>query len=334
VFEDLLQHGLDLRMVGRGEREQRDFLVAGGVQDVADGVHDLGDRALANGARDCSRLAEAAAARAAPVDFDDATVMRDLDVGHQLADRGGGQRRHKALANARWRGCGGRCHCGNFAGGCVVRAVKSRDVQSFDVQQRVKLRFAGEVAHCVPRLHQFDEGVFSFTDDEDVEEVGDGFGVEGAVPAADDQRMRRVAVGTVDGESGQIEKLEGVGVELLVGDADGEDVETGDRPVAFECVERDAGPAHLRDHIRCGKVGAFGQDVGPAVEGVVKDGQREVGHPQVVYIGEGQTDANVSSIPRLVNSVVFTAYVAPWFPDAVQERFDGFPGDGPHRGHS
>ncbi len=101
------------------------------------------------------------------------------------------------------------------------------------------------MACCLPRLHQFDEDLFCLADDEHVEEVGDGFGVEGAVPAADDQRMCRVAVGAADRQPCQVEEFEGVGEELFVGGADREDVETGDGTVALQRIERDAAPSRI-----------------------------------------------------------------------------------------
>ncbi len=67
-------------------------------------LHDFVGGPLAHGAGDRSRLAEAAAARAAALNFDDATIVRDFDVGHDLANRCRRQRGHQTFLDAGWGG--------------------------------------------------------------------------------------------------------------------------------------------------------------------------------------------------------------------------------------
>ena len=64
--------------------------------------------------------------------------------------------------------------------------------------------------------------LFAVADDEDVDEVGQGLGVERAVTAGHDQRVLRAPVGGPYGHTRQIDAVEDVGVDELGGDVEGE----------------------------------------------------------------------------------------------------------------
>ena len=80
---------------------------------------------------------------------------------------------------------------------------------------------------------QFQDHVLGLTDDEDVKEVGDRFGVERAMPAADDEGHGDVPVGAAERDPGQVHQFQAVGIELFVRGADGQDVEGADGLVAL-----------------------------------------------------------------------------------------------------
>ena len=143
----------------------------------------------------------------------------------------------------------------------------------------------------------------------------------------------RASRSALDGQAGQVHQFQRVGVELLVGRADGQQVEGGDGAVALQRVERELRRLHLRDHVRRGEIGAFGQDAGLAIQDIVEKGQREVGHAQIVNVGEGQADVDVRRVPRLVDGVDLPADVSAGPTHAVQDGFDAFPGYWLHSSH-
>ena len=75
---------VDAREVGRAQRRERDFVVAGAAEAAFDHRAHLLLGALAHRPRDHARLAEAAAARAAAEHFDVEAVVHHLDERHEL----------------------------------------------------------------------------------------------------------------------------------------------------------------------------------------------------------------------------------------------------------
>ena len=158
--------------------------------------------------------------------------------------------------------------------------------------------------------HQFDDRLLPIADDESVYKANDRLRVERRVAASDDERVPFVPLAGPQWESRQIKHLQQVGVELLVRQAEANDVKIGQGPLAFQAVKRDARLTHRRDHIHPRHVGSLGQHVRQCVEYVVEDRQPQVGHSQVIDIGEGQTDADGRGFPVLDNTVVLAADVA------------------------
>ena len=72
-----------------------------------------------------------------------------------------------------------------------------------------------------------------------VEEVGDRLGVERRVAAGQHDRVVVGAVGGVQRDAGQVERVEHVGVAELGGEAEAEDVEGADRAVGVDGELRD-----------------------------------------------------------------------------------------------
>ena len=100
-----------------------------------------------------------------------------------------------------------------------------------------------------------------------------------------------VRCGCAQRDARQVEHGEDVGVELLVGQAEAEDVEVAERVARFQPVERDAVAAHDGFEVRPGAVDALGQQVGAAVDQVVEDHQAQVAAAQLVDVGEGERDS-------------------------------------------
>ena len=66
---------------------------------------------------------------------------------------------------------------------------------------------------------------FTLTDHKCIDERVHRFGVHGGMSTGDDDGVSLVTVNRADGDSGQIQHIEGVGVESLVGEGKADDIE-------------------------------------------------------------------------------------------------------------
>ena len=150
----------------------------------------------------------------------------------------------------------------------------------------------------------------------------DRLGVEGGVPAGDDDGVRLVAVGRVQRDPGEVERLEQVRVAELGGEADAEQVELADGPVPVDGELRDAVLAHEPGQVRPDGVGALGEGVRALVEHLVEDHQALVGQPDLVGVGIHQRPVDRDVVPRLDLRVQLTADVLDRLLDLGQQRFE------------
>ena len=140
---------------------------------------------------------------------------------------------------------------------------------------------AGGAPGALPRaddLGDLADRLLAVADDEGVDEVGHGLGVERAVAADDHERVLGAAVLGPHRHAGEVEALEDVGVDELGGEAEGEDVEVAGVVVGVDREERDALGARIsRVHVEPRRVGAFGHRVVTFVQDLVEDLEPLVG---------------------------------------------------------
>ncbi len=203
----------------------------------------------------------------------------------------------------------------------IGHVVKARDVAAFDLGDIAQLGLTVQVAGGAHHPNDFEDCLFPFADDKDVNEGGHRFRVVAGVATGDDQRIAGVALGAADGHSGQVHHIEGVGEKLFVGQAKAKQVELADVSLVFQRVEGDALLAHDRFHVGPGGVNALCQEVAVLVDQVVEDHQPQVGHAEVVDVGEGEGDFVVNIGPVFADLVVFAAGVAARFGDAGEDAF-------------
>ena len=176
----------------------------------------------------------------------------------------------------------------------------------------------------------FEHDVFGFAEDEGVDEGGERFGDERAGASGEDDRVVFGAVEAADGDAGEVEHLEDVGVGEFVGEGEAEGVEVAQAAAVFEREERLAVGAEAVGHVGPGGVAALGEGVGRVVEDVVEDGESAVGLADVVEVGVDQGPADGAFVPVALDHVPLAADVAGGFGDAAQEwvdvngRHDGF----------
>ena len=135
----------------------------------------------------------------------------------------------------------------------------------------------------------------------------------------DDQRIPGAALRREERNPAQIQDVERGGVEGLVRQGNPDNVEICQSVFALQRVERDAVFPQGGFHIRPGGEDALGEGIFTAVDDLVQDGDAQVGHAQVVQVGEDQRDADGGGIPVLDDLVEFAAGVAARFLNGGQD---------------
>ena len=290
---------------------------------------------LAHGAEDHAGLAEAAAAGAAAHDFDGGAVVDYVDEGD---DEVGHRGRHDG-DDAFHHGFGGVgvgwADGSDGAVGGVAGLVERGYVYAGNLGEHgpeftaglFRQVYAGDefLFPLLVHIDDLEDHFFAFADDHGVEEGAHGLRVVAAGAAGDDERVGGVAVFGAQGKAGQVEHGEDVGVELLVGEREGEDVEPVDRVAGFQTEEGDAVAAHHRLEVAPGAVDTLGEQVVVSVDEVVEDHEAEVGATELVDIGEGEGDlaADGGVFPVLWDAVELAAGVAGGLGHFVEDAVKG-----------
>ena len=325
----------DIGVVAATEAEEADFLETAVGDHLVDCLQDLLQGPLTHGAEDHAGLAEAAAARAAAHDLDGGAVVDDVDEGH---DEFGNRRRHDGHHPLHYGGGGvgvGRADLGDGTVGGVAGLVERGDVYAGNACEhspelaaglRRLLRVTVELLFpFLMHVDDFEDHLFAFADDHGIEECAHRFRVEAARAAGYHQRVGGVAIGGAQGNLRQVEHGEDIGIELLIGEREGKDVELGGRVACFEPEKGDSIAAHYGLEVAPRTVDALGQEVVPFVDQVVEDHQPQVGPAQFINIGEGEGDlaADGGGVPVFGDAVEFAAGVAGWLHHFVQDAVQG-----------
>ena len=253
-------------VVARAEREQRDLVAAGLVEQPVGGLDHQVDRPLAHRPVPHAGLAEAAAGGAAAHDLDDHAVVDGLEHGHDRAQHGlAGREPHEDLALGRPRAAPGHPDAGHG-------------------RERPQARLAAVL------LHGRDDGaelVLRLADEEGVEERRQRPGVGDGGAAAEDDGVFPIPLGGVQRHAGQVEHLEDVRVAELVRQGEPPQVALAHRRERLERPQRDAGGAHQVGHVRPRAVGPLGESRRGVVDLAVEDLERGVGDPDLVHVRVG-----------------------------------------------
>ena len=163
------------------------------------------------------------------------------------------------------------------------------------------------------------DGLLPLADDEGVDEGAHRSGVEGGWAAGDDQRVPLVPFLPAERNPAQFEHHQDVRVGELVLEGEADDVEGGKRPLRFQGAEGEAASAQQGLHVRPGGVAALAADVRQAVQDGVEDLEPEVGHPDLVGVGEGEGDAEAAGPVLLPDGVHLAAGVTAWLFDGEEQ---------------
>ena len=140
------------------------------------------------------------------------------------------------------------------------------------------------------RRDYFENDFFSLPDHHGVEERAHGFGVVTGRAAGDHQWVGSAAVAGAQGNAGQVEHGKHVGVELLVGQGEAENVKGCQRVACLQPKERDAIAPQVMLEIRPGTKDALSQEFGPLIDQRIEHLQPQIAASQFVNIWKRQGD--------------------------------------------
>ena len=295
VAQHVGDDAFDAREVRAGQGGERDLVVAGAAQPVADhGPHLVGG-AFPDRPGDHPGLAEPAAAGAAAEHLDVEPVVDDLDQGDELVLRVGplGEVGDGALLDPLGDVgvAGPHRHQGRPV---VLDVVEGRDVDAGQLGEVAQHVVAGGVSLAGQDGGDLPDRLLAVADDEHVDEVGQRLGVVGAVAARDHERVVVVAVLGPDGDAAQVQAVQQVRVDELGRQVERDDVERPGRAVRLEREQGQALVPEQRLEVDPGRVGAFGRRVGAFIQDLVEDLEPLVGQPDLVGIGVNEKPGNLA----------------------------------------
>ena len=223
---------LDAAEVGGREAGQGDLVVARAAQPVVHHVANLLGWSLADGAGDHAGLAETATAGAAAEDLDVEPIVDDLGERHELALGIGprGQVADRALLYDLRHASLEGLDRGDAPVVEVAHVVEAGHVDARDpcqLPQHVAAALLGPPPG-LPRgdhLGDLADHLLAVAQHDEVEEVGEGLGVVGAVASGADQRVGAGPASCVQRDAGQVEAVQDVRVDELCRKVEGDDVE-------------------------------------------------------------------------------------------------------------
>ena len=325
LVEEVLEHAVDAGVVARGKAEEPDFLVASRLQPHFGDAADLVGIALPRRPRDHPDLAEAAPARAAPLDLQRQSVVHSL---HERYDRLLRLRHEVQVGNDapddRLVPRLERLDRLDRPVGSVAWPEERRDVHARDlgeVPQEVlaagarTLPFGDDVADLVDRF-------FALSYDERIEEVGDRLRVVRARPATQHERVVAAALAREERHASQFEHREHRRVAKLELKRESEHVERRCRRAALDREERQPLRAQRRFHVGPRHEEALARDVGPLVQRVVQQSETDIAHPDFVRVGECEAPLQRHAVEALVDGIQLAARVARRLLRAEDEAFE------------
>ena len=242
--------------------------------------------------------------------------MDDVDVGHEelvgivdgvevgddaFADHG------RCIAHGRDR----------FDGAVFVvgDVVEGRDIDAPDVGGRFQEFFLGRAPLLVffVEVEEIHHDFLPVAQHEEVEKVGDGFRVAGAGAAAHDEVFQVMPVLREQRDAAEFEHVETGRERHLVLEGEPDEVELCEGRTGLEREQGQAHFAHLFLHVEPGREDPLAVGVLPLVDEVVEDLDAEVGHADLIGVGETEREAQVDCRRVLLDAVQLPADVTAGF---------------------
>ncbi len=197
--------------------------------------------------------------------------------------------------------------------GQVVDVVEARHVDLAGLGEAEEDLFApARTALGLPRaddLGHVENGLLAVADDRAVDELRDRLGVEGRMPAREDDGVVDRTVPGLQRDARQVQGRQHVRVAQLRGEGQAEHVEGTHGAVAVHGELRHLVLAHQLFEVGPHAVRALRQHAFALVQHLVQDHDALVGQPDLVRVRVHERPADVTRIPRLDGGVELTADV-------------------------
>ena len=175
--------------------------------------------------------------------------------------------------------------------------------------QELLLGIVSRFFHVDIQSAQLGERFFSLSDGEQVEKLGNGFGIEGAVTAADHDRAVLAAIRRTQRHSRKLQYAEHRGIAELILQRKAEKIKIFHGIVALQGGQRQVMLAHFFLHIRPRREHTLAPNVGLGIQRAVEHAHTHIGHADLVCIGKAECKSAVDTF--------FIFYDLPIFPAAV-----------------
>ena len=179
-------------------------------------------------------------------------------------------------------------------------------------------------AGAAVQLDQLHGHVLALAQAHKVDEVGQRLGVVHGGAAGNDQRRQAGTVGGVEGDVRQIQHVEDGGKRHLVANGKGHDVEIRDGVAGFQREKGHIRLSQLLLHVAPRGEHTLAPDAGQVVHDAVENAHAQIGHADLVGVGEAEGDAGVHLVFVFQNGVVFSAHIAGGLLYAGQDAFQSF----------
>ena len=193
----------------------------------------------------------------------------------------------------------------------VRDVVEGRDVDAADVGGRFQKLVLGRALLLVffVEVEEVHHDLFPVTEHEEVEKVGDGLRVAGAGAAAHDEVSEVVPIFGEQRHAAQFQHVETGREGHLVLEGKPDEVELRERRPRLEREQGQADVPHLLLHVEPGCEDPLAVGVLPLVDEVVEDLDAEVGHADLIGVGETEREPHVDRRRVFFDAVQFPADV-------------------------
>ena len=157
--------------------------------------------------------------------------------------------------------------------------------------------------------------------DEEVHKGGQGLRIVGAGTARHHNGGQAVPLLTAQGQAGQIQHVEHVGVGHLIAQGKADEVEIRDGVPAFQTIEQDTLPAHFLLHVPPGGEHPLTPYPFHLIHHTVENAHAQIGHTDLIGVRKAERIAHIHGAPVLHHRVVFPAGIAGGLLDPGKDMF-------------
>ena len=166
---------------------------------------------------------------------------------------------------------------------------------------------ASLLLHADVEADDLGEHLLTLADVEKIKEIRNGLGVIGARATADYKGAILATVSGKEGNSRQIQHVENGGIAHFVLEGKAQEIKLTQRVTTLQRRERRTALQHLFLHIRPGSIGALAPDVLMGIQTMIEDAHAEIGHTDLIGIGESKGKARLDGGLVLDNLTEFSA---------------------------